>query len=98
MRLEVALSLAGVPLDQVSPEQANQLRGLFRWYPDMQGLHAEMPETQLQLGVFLAERGDLPAAEAVYREALRLNRQLVPAYLNLADLLRSQNRDDEARS
>ena len=97
VRLEVALSLAGVPLDQVSPEQANQLRGLFKWYLDMQGLHAEMPETQLQLGVFLAERGDLPAAEAAYREALRLNRQLVPAYLNLADLLRSQNRDDEAR-
>jgi tetratricopeptide (TPR) repeat protein len=56
-----------------------------------------MPETQLQKGIFYVERGDLPSAEAAYREALLLNHQLVPAYLNLADLLRSQNRDDEAR-
>jgi tetratricopeptide (TPR) repeat protein len=97
VRMEVAQSLAGVPLDQVSPEQARQLEGLFKWYLDILSLHADMPETQLQLGVFYLERGDLPAAEAAYREALLLNRQLVPAYLNLADLLRSQNRDGEAR-
>ena len=56
-----------------------------------------MPGVQLQLGYFLVTRGDLPAAEAAYREALYLNPQLVPAYLNLADLLRAQVRDDEAR-
>jgi tetratricopeptide (TPR) repeat protein len=97
VRMEVAQSLAGVPLDQVSPEQARALESLFKWYLGIQELHAEMPETQLQKGVFYVERGDLPAAEAAYREALLLNRQLVPAYLNLADLLRSQNRDEEAR-
>jgi hypothetical protein len=46
-----------------------------------------MPGTQMQNGVFLVNRGDLPGAEKAYREALYLNRQLVPAYLNLADLL-----------
>ena len=97
VRMEVAMSLAGVPLDQVSPEQAKQLEDLFNWYLDIRRLHSEMPETQLQLGVFYVERGDLPSAEAAYREALLLNWQLVPAYLNLADLLRSQNRDGEAR-
>ena len=97
VRMEVAMSLAGVPLDQVSPEQAKQLEDLFNWYLDIRRLHAEMPETQLQLGVFYVERGDLPSAEAAYQEALLLNSQLVPAYLNLADLLRSQNRDGEAR-
>jgi len=97
VRLEVALSLAGVPLDQLSPDQARQLQGLFDWYLDLQQRHADMPETQLQLGVFYLERGDLKAAEAAYREALKLNPQLVPAYLNLADLLRSQNRDADAR-
>ena len=56
-----------------------------------------MPATQLQLGVFYVNRGDLAAAEAAYREALYLNPQLVPAYLNLADLLRSQGKDEEAR-
>jgi len=97
VRMEVAISLAAVPLDQVSPEQAKQLEDLFRWYLDILQLHADMPETQLQLGVFYLERGDLASAERAYREALKLNPQLVPAYLNLADLLRSQNRDAEAR-
>ncbi len=97
VRMEVAQSLAGVPLDQVSPEQARALENLFKWYLGILEIHADMPETQLQKGVFYVERGDLPSAEAAYREALLLNHQLVPAYLNLADLLRSQNRDDEAR-
>jgi len=97
VRMEVAMSLAGVPLDQVSQAQTKQLEDLFNWYLDIQRLHAEMPETQLQLGVFYVERGDLPSAEKAYREAIRLNPQLVAAYLNLADQLRSQNRDGEAR-
>ncbi|MCP5128436.1 MAG: tetratricopeptide repeat protein [Pseudomonadales bacterium] len=97
VRMEVAQSLAGVPLDQVTPAQAAELESLYKWYLDILTLHAEMPETQLQLGVFYLERGELQSAEAAYREALRLNPQLVPAYLNLADLLRGQNRDGEAR-
>jgi tetratricopeptide (TPR) repeat protein len=56
-----------------------------------------MPGVQLQLGIFYVNRGDVKAAEAAYREALFLNSQLIPAYLNLADLLRGQGRDDEAR-
>ena len=47
---------------------------------------------------FLLNRGDLPAAEKAYREALHLNPQLLPARLNLADLLRMLQREDEART
>ena len=97
VRMEVALSLAEVPLDQVPADQAKQLQELFREYIDVQKQHADMPGIQLQLGIFYVIRGDFPSAEAAYREAIRINPQLIPAMLNLADLLRQQSREDEAR-
>jgi len=97
VRLEIAQSLAGVPLDQVSPEQSAALLTLYREYERIYRQHADMPGVQLQLGIFFASRQDAPSAEAAYREALGLNPQLVPAYLNLADLLRTVDRDAEAR-
>jgi predicted CXXCH cytochrome family protein len=97
VRMEVAVSLAGVPLDRIEPAQADKLGKLFAEYQQIQKQHADMPGVLLQLGNFYSLRGDAPAAEAVFREALHLNPQLIPALLNLADLLRAQNRDDEAR-
>jgi len=97
VRMEVAASLAAVPPEQLPPEQADALRALFKEYVDTLSLDSEMPETQLQLGIFYLSRGDEKSAEAAYREALSLNNQLIPAYLNLADLMRAQGREDEAR-
>lgn len=97
VRMEVAVALAGVPLDQVSPEQAKGLQALFDEYESVLNLHRDMPGVLLQLGIFYSNRGDVEQSEAAYREALLLNPQLLPAYLNLADLLRSQSRDDDAR-
>ena len=97
VRMAVASSLAGVPLDQVPPEQAAQLRVLFDEYLSNLQQNADMPGVQIQLGIFHITRGDEKAAQAAYREALHLNSQLIPAYLNLADLLRGQSKDAEAR-
>lgn len=96
VRMAVAEALAQVPLDQLDAE-AEPLRALFAEYVAIQALHRDMPGVNLQLGLFLQNRGDLPAAERAYREALHLNPQLLPARLNLADLLRSLQREDEAR-
>jgi Tfp pilus assembly protein PilF len=97
VRMAVAESLAGVPLDQIPPEQSAKLRKVFDEYLHTLQQDADMPSVQMQLGIFHASRGDAKAAEAAYREALYLNHQLIPAHLNLADLLRGQGRDDEAR-
>lgn len=97
VRLAVAEQLAAVPLDQLREPDAEALRTLFREYQAIAARHADMPGNRVQLGVFLATRGDLPAAEAAYRGAIAMNPQLLPARLNLADLLRSQQQEDEAR-
>ena len=98
VRLEAAMGLADIPLDQLRPDDQQVLLEAFDEYRQILGEHADMPSMQLQLGLFHLSRGDFPSAEAAYREALHLNPQLVGAYLNLADLLRSQQREEEARA
>ena len=97
VRLEVATALAAVPLDQIPAEQARVLETLFEEYTDVYKEHADMPGVLMQLGLFYLARGDAAAAEKHYREAIDLNSQLLPAYLNLADLMRGQGRDNDAR-
>ena len=55
---------------------------------------AERPSAQLNLGVFLADLGRLPEAEAAYRTALRLNPNDARVHVNLSDLYRAWGRDD----
>ncbi|MHA7816581.1 MAG: cytochrome c3 family protein [Pseudohaliea sp.] len=98
VRMEVAAALAAVPLDRLGDDDRMALEALFAEYLVIQAKHADMPSVQLQLGLFHSARGDLAAAEAAYREALRLNPQLVPAHLNLADLLRAGGREADARA
>lgn len=97
VRLEVAVALAPVPLEQIAPAQANQLAALFAEYERIMGMHADMPSVLMQLGIFRLARGNPVGAEKAYRDAIALNYQLIPAYLNLADLLRREEREDEAR-
>ena len=60
--------------------------------------NADRPEHRTNLGGFLAERGDAVAAEAEYRAALQLDQRFVPAWANLADLMRLLGRETEAES
>ncbi|WOJ92547.1 multiheme c-type cytochrome [Congregibacter variabilis] len=98
VRMEVAMSLAPVPLAELGAERQQSLLALFDEYKAVQRQHLDMPAINMQLGIFNMNRGDFPAAEAAYREALALNPQLISAYLNLADLLRGQDRESEAKS
>ena len=49
-----------------------------------------------RLGNTLRDRGDLAGAEAAYRKAIADDPTLAPPYLNLAELLWRQGRDQEA--
>lgn len=96
VRMAVARQLAGIPAEQLPGESARELKDLFVEYRAKLKLNQDMPEEQMNLGLFLAARGDPAGAEAAYRRALKLSPVFVPAMLNLADLYRSQNMDAKA--
>ncbi|MEE4661297.1 MAG: tetratricopeptide repeat protein [Halieaceae bacterium] len=98
VRLEVARMLAEVPLEQIGSNDAARLNAIFEEYLDVLGQQADTPEGLLEMGVFLVARRLYAPAENAYAKAIRLNPQLVAAYLNQADLLRLQGRDAEGRA
>ena len=59
----------------------------------MERFNADRAEERVNLGTFLAERGDSAAAERELRAAIGKGPASIPAYVNLADVYRAQGRD-----
>jgi len=59
-------------------------------------LNADRPEGHLSLGNLFARQGQMTEAEKEYKLAIQLFPLFIPAYVNLADLYRASQRDDEA--
>lgn len=93
--IEAARALAGVPLQGGEPEQPEQLELMLEEYRRVQRLTAERPESQLSLGLLAARLGDWATAEAAYLNGARLGPDFQPLPINLADLYRLLDRDEE---
>jgi Flp pilus assembly protein TadD len=85
-----------VSLAQLPPEYARELNSLRDEYLQSLKLNADMPESQLNLGLYYASTDDPLAAEAAYRHAIKLSPVFIPAMLNLADLYRANGMDAQA--
>ena len=96
VRMAVARQLSSFPADQLPESSAKELKTLFQEYLDSMNRNADMPEEQINLGVFYAATGDPVAAEKAYRHALKLSPVYLPALLNLADLYRANGMDQQA--
>jgi Flp pilus assembly protein TadD len=95
VRLEAVgqlVTIAGPPSDQQARVNFDRAVAEFR---QSQAANAERAEAQVTLGAFEARLGRVEAAEAAYRMAIALRQQFAPAYVNLADLLRTVGRDAE---
>jgi len=95
VRIEAARALAGVPNDGGEPSQLATLEALLGEFRRVQRLTAERPESQLSLGLLAARLGDWSTAEAAYLRGARLGPGFEPLPINLADLYRVLDRDDE---
>ncbi len=98
VRIEAARTLAAVPPHLMSAQQRAAFARAAEELVDAEMAVAERPESHLNLGAFHADRARFSAAEAAYRTALRLDRSFVPAYVNLADLIRLQGDEVKAEA
>lgn len=95
VRALAAGALAGIPLEQMPPDDRTNFLKATDEYLTGQRFNADTPAAHVNLGNFHTARGETAAAEQAYREALILDPGWEPAYANLADLYRQTGRDDE---
>ncbi len=95
VRTAAARVLAGVPDNLFNEPQRNALRRSLDEYRRLQIVNGDRAEAHVNLGVLAVQRGEFDEAEAAYERALVRNPSFVPAYANLADLYRTQERDDD---
>jgi len=98
VRIEAARTLAPLPPRLMSRQQKAAFARAAKEFVDAEMATAERPESHLNLGTFYADRANFPEAEAAYREALRLEPSFVPAYVNLAELVRLQGDEGKAEA
>jgi tetratricopeptide (TPR) repeat protein len=95
VRIEAARLIASVA-ERLEPEHKRAFDAAIAEFEAAQRANLDRPEAWMNLGNLHARRGDTARAEEAYREALRREPAFVPAYVNLADLRRAEQRDDAA--
>ncbi len=95
VRIETAEVLATLPADRLSQYVAAALSRATDEYVNAQQLNADRPEAHMNLGLLYARENHFDKAEAELKIALSLDPSFAPAAVNLADLYRGLNRDEE---
>ncbi|MBL0721744.1 MAG: hypothetical protein JJV88_04110 [Sulfurovum sp.] len=98
VRMESARQLSAFPLGNLPKEQKKIVEKALGEYEKILLFTAERPESQVSLGLFYTNRKMFAKAEKAYKEALSLQPQFVPAYINYSEYMMKQGRGEEAFS
>ncbi len=95
VRIEAVPAFADVPDGELASEARAAFDRALDEFRLAQLANAERPESHVNLGIVNVKRGRLEAARRNYDTAIGLGLWFIPAWVNLADLLRIQGRDAE---
>ncbi len=98
VRMRAARTLAPVPASALGPTEAEAYSKAAAEYVAAERFNADRPENRTNLGTYYAERGQFADAETELRAAIALDPMFVPAWANLADVMRMQDREADAES
>src|SRR5664280_3057345 len=97
VRIEAARLLAGTPPDLLQDAQKTALERAIAELIASEMVSAERPENHMNLALLYVQMGRTTEAESELQTALRLDPNFVPAMVNLADVYRAQQRDEEGQ-
>jgi len=92
VRLAAVVSLASVPAG-VRPPDDGAFDAAAAEFRASQRLNADRAEAWFNLGNFEMRLGRPEEAERCFKEAIKRDRSFLPAYVNLADVMRATGRD-----
>ena len=95
VRALAAEALAGLPEAKIPTDEKSDYQMASADYLSAQKLNADQPGSLVNIGNFYAANGDFKAAEQSFHDALSLDKNWVPAYVNLSDFYRQTGRDAE---
>ncbi|SDX60778.1 multiheme c-type cytochrome [Marinobacter mobilis] len=95
VRALAAEALADVPRADLTVSERIALSNASDEYLESQRNNADTPSANVNLGAFFADRDEPVIAERYFMEALALDATWLPAYVNLADFYRRQNREQD---
>ena len=95
IRIEAVSVLADAPTQQFTQEQQIAFERAAAEFIETQQYNADRGDARVNLGTFLAQRGEASRAVTELQSAIRLAPNSIPAYVNLADVYRAAMRDSD---
>ena len=96
VRIEAARALAGTPASLSNDQKAALDRAISELIASEMA-SSERPQSHMDLALLYAQMGRVNDAETELKTALRLDPNLVPAMVRLAELYGAENRDEEGQ-
>jgi len=97
VRIEAARQLMSVPVENLDASRKQVYEKVLSEYHKTLIFTAERPETQLSIARFYEIKGEMGKAKKAYEEALRLQPQFVPAYINYSHFFQNQGKEGSAK-